>query len=358
MPIRLIITGGFLGAGKTTLLLTAARRLVERGYRVGLITNDQGEDLVDTALGQAAAIPVTEVAGGCFCCRFPDLIAGLDRLRAVADPQVILAEPVGSCTDLVATVLRPLIQFHPEQYDLAPLTVLHDGTRDLASFPADVAYLYQQQLAEAELLLLSKGDQLDSAEARTTVAQLQADYPNAQVLATSAQTGAGIDQWLDIVLGQQSRNPQALLIDYERYADAEAALGWLNVKGAVRADQPFVTEQWMAHLLNGLADRFVAQHAPIAHIKTVVTTNGARCKASITQSGGPISWDIRATTTASDQLDFLLNVRVNATPPLLEQIVMQTIEAIKPAPTARYYFTHFECFSPLPPQPTYRLDLP
>ncbi|MCB0080402.1 MAG: hypothetical protein KDE47_05715, partial [Caldilineaceae bacterium] len=69
MSIRLIITGGFLGAGKTTLLLTAARRLAERGYRVGLITNDQGADLVDTALGTGAEIPVTEVAGGCFCCR-------------------------------------------------------------------------------------------------------------------------------------------------------------------------------------------------------------------------------------------------------------------------------------------------
>ena len=56
--VRLIIAGGFLGAGKTTLLLTAARRLAERGYRVGLITNDQGDDLVDTALGKGAELPI------------------------------------------------------------------------------------------------------------------------------------------------------------------------------------------------------------------------------------------------------------------------------------------------------------
>lgn len=100
MTTRIAIVGGFLGAGKTTLILATARRLVERGYRVGLVTNDQGEDLVDTALAADATIPVAEVAGGCFCCRFPDLLAGLQRLQEVAEPDVILAEPVGSCTDL------------------------------------------------------------------------------------------------------------------------------------------------------------------------------------------------------------------------------------------------------------------
>lgn len=128
MTTRLVITGGFLGAGKTTLLLKAAQRLTKRGYRVGLLTNDQGEDLVDTALGTQAAIPVTEVAGGCFCCRFPDLVAGLQRLQEVAAPDIVLLEPVGSCTDLVATVVRPLVQFHGNTYQLAPLTILLDST--------------------------------------------------------------------------------------------------------------------------------------------------------------------------------------------------------------------------------------
>ena len=45
-----------------------------------------------------------EVAGGCFCCRFPDLLAAIRELQATAAPEFILAEPVGSCTDLAATV--------------------------------------------------------------------------------------------------------------------------------------------------------------------------------------------------------------------------------------------------------------
>ena len=355
MTTRLVITGGFLGAGKTTLLLKAAQLLTAQGYRVGLLTNDQGEDLVDTALGAQAAIPVTEVAGGCFCCRFPDLLTGLQRLEEVAAPDLVLLEPVGSCTDLVATVVRPLVQFHGDRYQLAPLTILVDGTRDLTSFPPNVHYLYQQQLAEAELLLLTKTDQLSADQRDAQHLALQNAYPQARLLATSAQTGAGLDDWLAIVLGQSSRNPAALVIDYERYAAAEAALGWLNVKGLVRADQGFSAQTWTSTLLTTLAHAFTAQDAPIAHIKTLVTTPQAKFKASVTQANTPIVWDLQGDALPTQQLDFILNVRVNAAPALLEQVVVQTVESIKPDAGARYYFDHFECFSPLPPTPSYQL---
>ncbi|MCB0081888.1 MAG: hypothetical protein KDE47_13195 [Caldilineaceae bacterium] len=351
------IVGGFLGAGKTTLLLTAARRLAARGYRVGLITNDQGADLVDTSLAQQADVPVTEVAGGCFCCRFPDLLAGLQRLIDVADPHIILAEPVGSCTDLIATVLRPLVSFYGEHYRLAPLTVLHDATRNLDAFAPDVRYLHDRQLAEAELILLNKCDLLPN-DAAPPLAQLATDYPQAHLLATSAKSGAGVDGWLDIVLGQESRNPEALLIDYERYAQAEAALGWLNARGLVRADEAFGAAAWTEDLLTALAQACANVQASIAHIKALVTMPDATLKASIAQAASPIMWDLTNEQAQTISLEFTLNVRVNAPPQLLEQVVHQTLERVKPQPSARYYFTHFECFSPLPPQPTHRIETP
>ncbi len=352
---RLILVGGFLGAGKTTWLLHAVQLLAGQGYRVGLVTNDQGENLVDTALVQEATIPVTEVAGGCFCCRFPDLMRGLQRLQEVANPEIVLAEPVGSCTDLVATVLRPLAQFHSHAFHLAPLSVLVDATRSITAFPDTVRYLYHQQMAEAELLLLNKMDLLDTGQVEQHLAGLQQAFPRAHPMAVSARTGAGLAGWLAIVLGQESRDPQSLVIDYERYAAAEATLGWLNTGGLVWADTLFSPRVWLETLLRYLARGLAEQGAPVAHVKAVVQTPNGRLKASLTQSDAPITWDVVADEMATQALDFVLNVRVNAPPALLEQTVLQAVETARPQPGARYYFEHFECFSPLPPKPTHRL---
>ena len=77
----IVLVGGFLGAGKTTLLLAAARELERRGLRSALILNDQGEALVDTEFASLHGVQSGEVTGGCFCCRFSDLLQVIDRLR-------------------------------------------------------------------------------------------------------------------------------------------------------------------------------------------------------------------------------------------------------------------------------------
>ena len=111
-----------MGSGKTTAIIQAARALMRRGQRVGVVTNDQGKYLVDTAFvrlpfpaaGRVAEIPAVEVTGGCFWCNYADLDKSLDQLAA-SRPDVIFAESVGSCADLVATVVKPLLQLKPGQ---------------------------------------------------------------------------------------------------------------------------------------------------------------------------------------------------------------------------------------------------
>jgi len=50
MSVNVILTGGFLGIGKTSLLLKASQHLMKHGKKVGLITNDQAPELVDSVL--------------------------------------------------------------------------------------------------------------------------------------------------------------------------------------------------------------------------------------------------------------------------------------------------------------------
>src|SRR5688572_8319812 len=110
MSLRFLMLGGFLGAGKTTTIARLARHYQSQGHSIGIVTNDQATDLVDTSSLRAQGFDVGEVPGACFCCNFNKLTETMAELAADQRPDIILGEPVGSCTDLVATVVRPIQQ--------------------------------------------------------------------------------------------------------------------------------------------------------------------------------------------------------------------------------------------------------
>ena len=199
-PVKpvIVVIGGFLGAGKTTLILSAARILRQRGTRVAVILNDQGGDLVDTRLVESHGLTADQVTGGCFCCRFPDLMDALARVEAHA-PEVIFAEAVGSCTDIAATTLRPLLRDYPDRYRVAPLTVVvHERPED-----GDLQFLYDHQAAEADVVF---------------------------------HRGDDVAAWLAEILGGAPAATRGLPIDYARYAEAEAALAWFNARVLARGN--------------------------------------------------------------------------------------------------------------------------
>src|SRR5512146_1334089 len=86
--VRFLMVGGFLGAGKTTTIARLARHYLERGLKVGLVTNDQAFGLVDTQSLRAQGFQVGEVTGACFCCKFNDLVETAARLSADERPDV------------------------------------------------------------------------------------------------------------------------------------------------------------------------------------------------------------------------------------------------------------------------------
>jgi len=151
----------------------------------------------------AKGYPVEEITGGCFCCRFTSLTDAADRLTRDARPDVFLAEPVGSCTDLRATVQYPLRRMYQDNYRIAPLSVLVDPVRAARMlgleqghvFSAKVQYIYEKQLEEADIIVINKSDLLTPERAAALEAAVKIRFPQADVVTVSARSGAALETW-------------------------------------------------------------------------------------------------------------------------------------------------------------------
>ena len=310
MKPTIAVVGGFLGAGKTTLILTAARLLRQRGLRPAVILNDQGGDLVDTRHAAALGVDCDQVTGGCFCCRFPDLVDAAARLLEFR-PDVVFAEAVGSCTDIVATTLRPLLREYSDRFRIAPFTVvLHpQGGFD----DANLDFLYRNQIAEADILFAR---------------------------------GESVQAWLDKILsGESTAGAKRLEIDYSRYAEAEAALAWMNVGVTAHASPPI-----SAPMLAGpLLDRIEPQ-IRIVHLKLFLQSDAGYLKAALTGNGRDPVVEGALDASPSAEHEILLNVRALNDPESLRAIVEREFAALP----ARVEWRHIECFRPTAPVPYYR----
>src|SRR6184192_3852185 len=218
---RYLMIGGFLGAGKTTSVARLAQQLTGQGLRVGLITNDQGSELVDTAMLRSRGFATEEIPGGCFCCRFNSLVDAAHKLTVATRPDVFIAEPVGSCTDLVATVTYPLRRMYGNDFTIAPLSVLVDpiraqrifGLTPGGKFSEKVIYIYRKQLEEADLIVINKRELLDHASLALLQQTLSSSFPEAEVLSASARTGGGVDEWFARLTSSEQQAGEAMNVD-------------------------------------------------------------------------------------------------------------------------------------------------
>lgn len=360
-----IMIGGFLGAGKTTALLKLAEHLTARGRRVGLITNDQSSGLVDTALVTAHGYPVEEITGGCFCCRFNSLTTAAERLADSARPDVFLAEPVGSCTDLRASVQYPLRRLYGEDYRIAPLSVLVDPVRALKilgvepgkAFSPKVLYVYGKQLEEAELIIVNKSDLLtDERRAALQTALMQA-YPQAEVLTASARTGAGLDAWFSRVSSADADDRAAPGLDYEVYAEGEALLGWLNATFRLTSRIPFDGNALLVELARGVAARLATNEIEIAHFKATLTPDEGIGDLAVlnvvgTDRAPELSHRVQEEMRSGE---LIVNLRAEGDPVRLREVLLNDVmPAVCSGIGAATSIVHVEHFRPAKPSPTHR----
>jgi G3E family GTPase len=356
---RLILVGGFLGSGKTTLLWEAAQHVMQKGQRVGLITNDQAPDLVDTAILSRDEVKVAEVNGSCFCCNFPGLIAATQKLRKDTEADVIIAEPVGSCTDLSATIVQPLKEKLRGELLVSPLTVLADPVRlsDIlnggnAGLHPSAAYIFSKQLEESDLILITKTDLVSAEELALLKEKTQLHFPDSEVMTVSSVTGEGLEEWLNKVQNSVDAGKRLVEVDYDVYAEGEAVLGWLN--STIELNGNAVDwDVFASELMQSLSRQFDSLEASVGHVKILIESGDKYIVSNLTGLNKTLTF--RQSAGTGDTARLTVNARVEMSPKTLENIVRTTLDTITGTSISKKIVA-LRCLSPGRPNPTYRFD--
>jgi G3E family GTPase len=358
---KVVILGGFLGSGKTTLMMELGKRLMAQGKKVALITNDQGEFLVDTQFAVNEGFTTAEVLNGCFCCRFPDFMNGITSTIKETNPDYIITEPVGSCTDLLATVVAPLMAYHKDEVCLAPLLILVDGTRLIEEYanmnlenpqtPKDV--LVSHQIMEAQTMLLSKFDLIkDSERLKQEEERLNNLNPNANIIEYSVYTGEGIDRILSIILNKEAEYKPPVPIDYDVYAEAEAEYGWYNGTWQVHSDDGIFAMELAMKLLRSFSEE--SFEGEVAHAKLHVVSEVCSFKISFVM--GAIQSDGLCNISETPKSAVMtFNVRAQSTPENISKHVEAYMNKLANEEGLSVENYEFSALVPSAPKPHYRL---
>lgn len=333
--VSIIILGGFLGSGKTTAILRLASRYSDGGKRVAVIANDLSEGLVDFEMYRAHGLAVEELAGGCFACKFDDLVAAAGKLQDGYEPDVIVAEPAGSCTDIVSRVILPLKEVYGERFRVSPYVTLVDPHRALKAlrpsgpkgFSAKVTFLYMMQQNEADIVAVNKIDLLSTEERREIIDLVSCNFPKAQVISISARTGEGFGVLAD-TLGEKANSGANPIADGEidrcLSLEGDASLAWVNIEASVKADASFSPKGFLLRLLEGMRSRFQNSGNGIGHVKCAIRSREGSTIANL------VSEDRKPEISFSDQEGVcggrvLLNARVEATPEALLSVIQDEL---------------------------------
>jgi G3E family GTPase len=365
--MQLNLLGGFLGSGKSTAIVNASRELVAQGKRVGILTNDQGKYLVDTSFANFHHLPVAEVTGGCFCCNFDDFESRVQQISREHAPDVIFAESVGSCADLVATVVKPFLNFQPSREQRTTLSVFVDcRLLDLflqgeeLPFSEEVAYIFQQQIEETALLVINKIDLLPTVKWPILASLAQARFPRKKIILQNSRDVQQVIAWVNLLDNFQNSQPQdSINLDYEKYGKGESKMAWLD--GSIRFEirgQP--SPALIMEILGLVVKQAGSQLSSIGHLKFFIRClNGAAVKFSLTEMDDKTAFLENAAKSLQDLNDsiveMIINLRGEGDAKKLESAIRSDIEKMCVHRAGNIVHLSINGFHPRQPKPTYHL---
>ena len=356
--MKLVLVGGFLGSGKTTAIVGACQQLMLEHKKVAVITNDQGEQQVDSAFVKSFDIADKEVINGCFCCNYDQLDGHIASLTEKDQPDIIFAESVGSCTDLIATIAKPLNKFRPEIEvvisifaDADLLASLFEGRSMFLE--ESVRYIYKKQLEEADLLIINKSDLLTSTQLIAVDALLKSEYPGKTILHQNSLIQKDISEWIKrLQQFTSSAKRRSIEVDYDVYGEGESKLAWLDKRIEVNTtheDAVLVS----SHIISAIFNQIQEHHFTIGHLKFFMESEEWSEKISFTSTSSQA--DIKLTEHKTNCVTLLINARVQTEPDNLERIVNNAIAKTEQVYGCSIVHDKLASFKPGYPTPTHRM---
>jgi len=156
---------------------------------------------VDSVYLQSLSLPTGEVANGWFCCRYNNLEEVVASLIISERPEIIFAESVGSCADLIATVAKPFALDNPKIRIVlsvfADAYLMYSIMNGTSCFIEEaVQYIYRKQLEEADIIVVNKTDLLSKVELQYVKKIIATSYPDKKILYQDAYNENDIHNWI------------------------------------------------------------------------------------------------------------------------------------------------------------------
>lgn len=362
--IQLHIVGGFLGSGKTTAIAAASKLIRDQKIQAGVVTNDQGKFLVDSRFIASAQIPFGQVTNGCFCCNYNQLDVQINQLREQRGVQVIFAESVGSCTDLIATVVRPLSVYKKGETERITLSIFADAVLlfDLVQnshspFNKNIEYIYSKQIEEAEILVVNKADLLKSKDLEELKILLAEKFPEKTILCQNSLDTESVGKWIETLnqsSGEVISERKSLDIDYQIYGSGEAELAWFDQEIEIHSESavaPQIGKQIIEQILEGTENR----HWTIGHLKFIMEADDRTEKISFTTIINRSDLD-ELTVSKAYEAKLVINARIETEPDELKQMVAGIVQTIRNENKATILELNTSAFKPGFPNPTHRMS--
>jgi len=354
---RFLVLGGYLGAGKTTLAVNLARTLREKNDRsVAIITNDQGDVLVDTEFTKDAGLDVREILGGCFCSNFDEFVSSARTLVSMGRPDIIIAEPIGTSTNLMGSVVAPLRTMYPDEFAVAPFTVVIDCIRamDVLSKEKEksaesVDLIPAHQIREAEVVVLSKSDMVRKETVGEIKERLREILPDADIIETSSSDLRNIDKITEMILSDRVSTRTAERDNNKGFEFEKAKLGWYSGTFSVTTKEKIDMYSVASDIMKSVAKEYGAK--AIVHVKVIISSPGASAKMSLVQESIQVD-DIHGSRFMTGSGKLILNARVISPPKRLERTMRRTVDSLSLYPVKIERISE-SCFSPKPESPSH-----